>query len=414
MAIISDLHIHSRFSRACSNQITIKNLEKYARIKGVNLLGTGDFTHKKWYDEIIKETKEDENGILRTDTGFPFIWQTEISLMYTQGGKGRRIHFVILAPNKGAVDQITEALGKKGRLDYDGRPIFGFSAIELVEMMQKISDKIEIIPAHIWTSFFGILGSKSGFNSFEECFQDKVKYIHALETGMSSNPSMNWRVSSLDKFAIVSFSDSHSFWPWRLGREATIFDCDLIYENIINCIRNKKGISTIEVNPAYGKYHFDGHRLCNVCFNPIESKQNNNICPKCHKELTIGVLNRVEQLADRPENYIPKNAPSFKSVVPLHELIGASYSTKLLASKTVWDVYNKLMIIFKNEFNILLDAKKSDLEKVVPEQLAELIMLNRENKLKINPGYDGTYGELIDIDKVKTKTPRPQKSLSEF
>ena len=414
MAIISDLHIHSRFSRACSNQITIKNLEKYARIKGVNLLGTGDFTHKKWYDEIIKETKEDENGILRTDTGFPFIWQTEISLMYTQGGKGRRIHFVILAPNKGAVDQITEALGKKGRLDYDGRPIFGFSAIELVEMMQKISDKIEIIPAHIWTSFFGILGSKSGFNSFEECFQDKVKYIHALETGMSSNPSMNWRVSSLDKFAIVSFSDSHSFWPWRLGREATIFDCDLIYENIINCIRNKKGISTIEVNPAYGKYHFDGHRLCNVCFNPIESKQNNNICPKCHKELTIGVLNRVEQLADRPENYIPKNAPSFKSVVPLHELIGASYSTKLLASKTVWDVYNKLMIIFKNEFNILLDAKKSDLEKVVPEQLAELIMLNRENKLKINPGYDGTYGELIDIDKVKTKNPKPQKSLSEF
>lgn len=412
--IISDLHIHSRFSRACSKDITIKNLEKWARIKGINLLGSGDFTHQSWYDEIIKETKEDENGILRTETGFPFIWQTEISLMYTQGGKGRRVHFVILAPNKDAVDQITEVLGKKGRLDYDGRPIFGFSAIELVEMMQKISSEIEIIPAHIYTSWFGILGSKSGFDSFEECFQDKVKNIHAFETGISSDPLMNWRVSSLDKFSIVSFSDSHSFWPWRLGREATIFDCDLNYKNIIKCIRDKKGISTIEVQPAYGKYHFDGHKNCNVSFSPEESKKHNNLCPICKKPLTIGVEHRVEELADRPFGYKPKDAAPYKTIIPLSDLISLT-TKKAVSTQVVWAEYNKL-VNEKSEFDILLNTPLEELKKHVSIELAGLILRNRIGKIQVKPGYDGVYGvPLLKETEVKKETLEPtQKSLTEF
>lgn len=411
--IISDLHIHSRFSRACSNQITIKNLEKWARIKGINLLGTSDFTHKRWYDEIVKETKEDESGILRTKTGFPFLWQTEISLMYSQGGKGRRIHFVILAPNKEITEQITDWLKTKGRIDYDGRPIFGFSSPELVEKLMEISKDIEIIPAHAWTSWFGILGSKSGFNSFEECFQDQVKNIHALETGMSSDPPMNWRVSSLDKFSVVSFSDSHSFWPWRLGREATIFDCALTYKNIINCIRNKKGISTIEVQAEYGKYHYDGHRICNVVFSPKESKRYNNICPVCKQPLTIGVEHRVEELADRPEGYEPRDAMPFKRIIPLSELI-AVIMNKAISTQTVWNEYRKL-VDSKTEFEILLNTPLEELKKYVSTELAELIIKNREGKIKIKPGYDGVYGKLVKPgEKVDIKFKKEQKSLGDF
>ncbi len=394
MKIISDLHIHSRFSRACSKAITIQNLEKYARIKGINLLGTGDFTHKEWYDEILRETEEDEYGIRRTKTGFPFMWQTEICLMYTQGGKGRRVHFVILAPNKESVDQITEFLGSKGRLDYDGRPIFGFSAIELTEKLMSISKDIEIIPAHIWTSWFGILGSKSGFDSFEECFQDQTKYIHALETGLSSDPAMNWRVSSLDKFSILSFSDAHSFWPWRLGREATIFDCDLKYKDIIKCIRENKNFSTIEVDPAYGKYHYDGHRNCNISFSPEESKKHNRMCPVCKSALTIGVDYRVEELADREKGYLPKNSMKFSSLIPLAELVSTVCGTQP-ATKKVQNEFNILIKEFNSEYNILLETPKDVLKKVTNEKIADIIISNREGKLKFVPGYDGVYGKLL-------------------
>src|SRR3989338_1842266 len=246
MNLIADFHIHSKYARACSKDITFENLEKWARIKGLNVIGTGDFQHPKWILDIKEKLKEDENGIRWSKTNFPFVLQTEISLMYTQDGKGRRVHFVILAPNLEVADQIIEALGKKGRMDYDGRPIFGFSAIELVEMMMGINKDIEIIPAHAWTPWFGILGSKSGFNSIEECFKEKSKFIHAMETGISSDPAMNWRVSSLDKYA------------------------------------------------------FDGHRNCGVSFDPKDAKIN-KICPKCKRLLTIGVQNRVDELADRQE-----------------------------------------------------------------------------------------------------------------
>ena len=392
--IIADLHIHSRFSRACSKNITIDNLEKYARIKGLNLLGTGDFQHAGWFNELNE--LEERDGLLFTKTGFPFLWQSEISLMYSQGGKGRRIHFVLLAPNKEVVKQITSFLGSKGRLDYDGRPIFGFSAVELVDEMQKISKDIEIIPAHVWTPWFGIFGSQTGFDSLKECFQEKTDKIHAIETGMSSDPEMNWRIKELNDKSIVSFSDSHSFWPWRIGREATIFTGKLSFENILKQIRENKIKATVETDPAYGKYHWDGHRLCNFSSSPQKTKEIGGICPVCNKQLIIGVENRVEKLANNYKGFMPRNAKPFYKILPLHELIALAKASTLASQKT-WRIYNYLIEKFGNEFNILLHAEKIDLAKELKddELLVKLIIDNRIGNIKVKPGYDGVYGEAM-------------------
>jgi len=392
--VICDLHIHSRFARGCSKDTTIENLEKYARIKGINLLGTGDFQHPERNKEIKANTIEKE-GILRTKTGFPFVWSTEISLMYTQGGKGRRIHFVILAPDTASADKFISELSKKGRLDYDGRPIFGFSAIELMNMLIAISKKFIVIPAHIWTPYFGILGSKSGFDSVEECFGENSKYIYALEMGLSSNPQMNRRLSSLDKYHLVAFSDSHSYWPWRIGREVTAFDMhELTYDSLFDAIKNGKIKFTLGVDPAYGIYHYDGHSDCKVCMSPKESLAVNDICPICKKQMTLGVAHRVEALANRPENYSAKDKPDFKEMLPLHEIIAAYIDVKQIASKKVWEIYNKLIKNFETEFNILVNANAEELKKFIPEKLVDLIIKNRSNQLYVSPGFDGQYGQL--------------------
>lgn len=392
MQVIADLHIHSRFSRATSKDITVKNLEKWARIKGLNLLGTGDFCHPEWIKELKTELTEDGTGILKTKSGFPFILSNEISLMYSQGGKGRRIHLVFLAPSFDVVDKITKYLGSKGRLDYDGRPIFNISCAEFAKEMMAISEDIEIIPAHIWTPWFGIFGSATGFDSMEEAFLDQVNNIHSFETGMSSDPEMNWRLSKLDKYAVISFSDSHSFWPWRLGREATVFDSkELSYGNIVGAIRRKKITFTIETSPSYGKYHYDGHRICKFSCSPEESKKLNNICPVCKKPLTIGVLNRVEQLADREEGFKPKDAIPFKILLPLHEIL-SSVLGSAMATKKVWQEYNKLIDAFGDEFSILLNVPLEELKKITTDRIASMIIKNREGKIKVKPGYDGEYG----------------------
>jgi len=395
MQIISDLHIHSRFSRATSHELTIQNLEKWAKVKGVSLMGTGDFSHPLWSKELKQELKEDGTGILKTASGFPFILSNEISLMYTQDNKGRRIHLVFLAPSFEIVEQITDYLKKKGRIDYDGRPIFNISCDEFAEELMKISKDIEIIPAHAWTPWFGIFGSATGFNSIEEAFKDKAKYIHAFETGMSSDPEMNWRLSKLDKYAIVSFSDLHSYWPWRIGREATIFELkELTYKNIIEAIRTKNILSTIETSPSYGKYHYDGHRLCKFSCPPEESKKLNNICPVCKKPMTIGVLNRVEELADRKEGFKPQGAKPFKSILPLHEILSKILGGAM-TTKKVWNEYNKLIAKFGNELNILLDVPAEELAKITTKEITQAIIKNREGKIKVKPGYDGEYGEAI-------------------
>ena len=419
MKIIADLHLHSRFSRATSKNLNIENLEKYARIKGINLLGTGDITHPEWIKELKKELTEDGSGILKSKSGFDFVLQGEISNIYTQDGKGRRIHNIILAKSFDVVDQIQEALLKKGRLDYDGRPIFGFSCVELVEMLKQIDEKIEIIPAHAWTPWFSLFGSMSGFDSVKECFKDQTKHIYAIETGLSSDPSMNWRLSQLDKYTLISNSDAHSFWPWRIGREVNIFDIELKYDELLGAIRKKKGfLETIEVNPNYGKYHLDGHRACDVCFEPKESLKNKNICPKCKKSLTIGVLHRVEELADREDNFKPKNAIPFKSLIPLSEILAELLGSSIATQKT-WKEYNNLLSNFESEFDILLNAQLEELKKYTSETIAKTIIKNRTGEIEIKPGYDGVYGQPVFsnksiIIKNNTKKEKVQKSLSDF
>jgi len=413
MDIIADLQIHSSFSRATSKNITFQNLEKYAKIKGLNLLGTGDFQHPKQFEIINRELKEDENGILWSKTKFPFLLQTEISLIYTQNGKGQRVHHLIFSPNLDVAKQIIDSLSKRGRLDYDGRPIFGFNSVELVDMMRRISEDIEIIPAHAWTPHFSLMGEYNQLTKIEDCFKDNTKYIHAIETGMSSNPADNWRISSLDKLQLVSFSDAHSMWPWRLGREATVFDFkDLSHKNFLKAIRTGQGLrSTIETPTFYGKYHFSGHRDCDVVLSPKESLRLNQTCPKCGNKLIIGVADRIEKLADRPEGYKRENIKPFVSLIPLQEIISTVYDIKQLNGKKIWEIYNTLINEFGNEFNVLLNADEEKLRKIVHEKLVKLILLNRNGELKIKPGYDGVYGQINLDEKDKVKV---QKSLGEF
>jgi uncharacterized protein (TIGR00375 family) len=421
MKIIADLHIHGKYSRGCSKNLVFSNLEKYAKIKGINLLGTGDFTHPKWFEDIKQNLTDDGNGIFWTKTKFPFILQTEYSLVYTQNNKGRRVHLVILAPNLDIVKQINEEMIKIGRVDYDGRPIFKISCEEFTERMMNISKDIEIIPAHIWTPWFSLFGSKSGFNSLKEAFGNQTKNIHAIETGLSSDPQMNSRIKELDKYSILSFSDCHSYWPHRLGRESTIFDIKLTYKDLINAIRTQKNIlETIEVDPNYGKYHIDGHRKCNIMFYPNESKKYKNICPVCKKPLTIGVMQRIEELANRDENYFDKNRPKFKKIIPLQEIISHILNKGVL-TKSVWQEYYKILKI-GNENEILLNTPKKELLKHTTELIADAIILSREQKIKVIPGYDGVYGEpLITDEDIKKHNERKiqkifsnQKSIDEF
>lgn len=419
MRTIVDLHIHGAYAMACSKQTTIKKLADNAKLKGLNVLGTGDALHPKWFDQINAELKEDEGGILWTKDKFPFVWQTELCLMYTQDGKGRRIHHVVLMPNKDVVIQVRDMLLKRGRLDYNGRPIFGFSSIEFIEMLRSISTDIELIPAHAWTSWMSIFGSKSGFNSVEECFKEKSRYIHAIETGLSSDPSMNRRVSSLDKYNLVSFSDPHSYHPHRIGREATILDLKkLTYKDILNAIRTGDGLTgTLEVNPAYGKYHIDGHRACGVVLQPSETKKLNGICPKCKNPLTIGVEYRVEELADRKE---PKNVPYYTELIPLSEIISLILK-KGVNTKTIIKEYTSLIHNFGNELNILMNISFEDLKKVTHEKIAEAIINIRKGNVKYKPGYDGVYGipyfgdqEPEQKEIKNTSKNLAQKSLIEY
>jgi len=416
--IFADMHIHSRFSRACSKDLNIPNLVKWARVKGLGLLGTGDFTHNEWLSEI-KQLLKEENGIYwYTDTNgkFPFILSSEISLIYSKNSKGHSVHLVYLAPNLETVDKINAWLDTKGRRDYDGRPIFGISCRDFAAKMEEIDTRIEIIPAHAWTPYFGVFGSKSGFDSLADAFVDKTYMIHAIETGISSDPEMNWKIKDLDNISIVSFSDSHSYWPWRLGREATIFSLDsngkITYDNIIKQIRENSFVGTIETDPAYGKYHYDGHMDCNFSSSPEETKKLNGVCPVCKKALIVGVEYRVNELAKLGESE-HKNKKCYYSILPLHEIISLAIGIGV-NSKGCWKLYDELINKFGNEFNVLLNVSRDDLASVVKNSLlVDLIIRNREGRIKVKPGYDGAYGVAIledgDNREVKEKSEKKEK-----
>ncbi|HDD05001.1 MAG TPA: DNA helicase UvrD [Candidatus Aenigmarchaeota archaeon] len=391
MIYLADLHIHSKYSRATSRLMDLKHLATYAKMKGLHLLGTGDFTHPKWLEEL--SCMEEQEGIYIYDD-MNFLVTGEVSTVYEQGGKLRRVHHLILLPSLESAELVSDAISKHANLEADGRPTLPISSPELVETILSLEPKALVIPAHAWTPWFGVLGSKSGFDSLRECYQDQTRHIYGLETGLSSDPAMNWRLSELDGLTLISNSDSHSPYPWRIGREANAFDLrKLSYEEVYKAIRYNRLAFTIEVDPSYGKYHWDGHRNCGVRLEPKEAMRLGNICPVCGRPLTLGVLHRVEELADRPEGFVPEGARPFKSLLPLHELISSVYH-RPVSSQSVWNLYHKFVNKFGNEYEVLLNADTQEL-KEVDRRVADIIGRMREGRLEVKPGYDGVYGELI-------------------
>lgn len=405
MYIIADLQLHSRFSRAVSPQMTIPNIALWARRKGIGLVATGDWTHPIWFAEIEKDLQELGNGLLKLkDQDTLFLLATEVSCIYSQGGKVRRIHTLIWVPTIAAARKISQEMTKRGcNLMADGRPIIGLTSIQVTELVLSIEPKAIIIPAHAWTPWFSVYGSLGGFDSLDEAFGSYAKHIYAVETGLSSNPAMNWRIKELDNRAIVSFSDAHS-GP-KLGREATVFDVsELSYEAIYRAITNGGIAHTIEFYPEEGKYHYTGHRACNIRLSPKESKEKGTTCPVCGKPLTQGVMQRVEELAGRSEESLKitkegmmtkslvfPTRPPFVSLVPLQEIIAESIGSPVTSPK-VQLPYGQLVDNLGGEFSVLLTAQKEDIAKLVGEKIAVAIAKVRAGDIVIDPGYDGVFG----------------------
>lgn len=414
MQFVADFHLHSKYSRATSQEMDLENLEKWAKIKGIKVLGTGDFTHQGWLKELKEKLEPVETGLFKIKkqkSDIRFLLTSEVNCVYFKNGKIRKIHLIIFAPSFEIVDKINAKLNLVGNLNTDGRPTLELDAKELTKIILNISPDCLIVPAHIWTPHFSLFGSRSGFDSLEECFEEFSKYIFAGETGLSSSPEMNWRLSSLDKITLISCSDAHS--PSKIGREANVFDTELNYPSIIKAIKEKdssKFLYTIEFFPEEGKYHYDGHRNCGVSLHPKETKKYNGICPVCGKPLTIGVLNRVEQLADRPEKFIPPNAIPFKSLVPLEEIIADALDENV-GTVSVEREYKRLIENFDNEFNILLNVQREDLEKITLPEIAEGVIRVREGKVFIQPGYDGVYGKVKIFQKGEEKKFSRQGTL---
>lgn len=405
MKMIADLHIHSRFSMATSKEGTPENLDFWARKKGISLIGTGDFTHPVWREELKERLVSEGNGLYRLrdayvkeesrkfpGEGTRFVVSGEISSIYKKNGKTRKVHNVILLPSLEAADAMAQRLEKIGNIHSDGRPILGLDSHDLLEMMLDVCPEGILIPAHIWTPHFSVLGAKSGFDSVEECFEELAPYIHALETGLSSDPAMNWRISKLDRYQLVSNSDAHS--PSKLGREANLLDIDCSYEGLYRAIQTGEGLEgTVEFFPEEGKYHFDGHRKCGVSLSPVEAERLGGICPVCGKKLTMGVDHRVEQLADRAEGFVKKDGKKYESLIPLPEVISAcmGYST---ASKKVQGCFEQMIQTLGTEFDILRNVPSEDIKSCAGERIAEGIENVRTGNVKRIPGYDGEYGKI--------------------
>jgi len=401
MQYIADFHLHSKYARSCSPDLTLENIEVAAKEKGIGLVGTGDFCHPAWHKEIISKLEESYPGLYRLKgskiSSVLFLLSNEISCIYSQGGKTRRVHICVLAPNLNFVSKLNSAFEKRGcKLASDGRPIIGMSAKELLKICLEIDENHLTIPAHIWTPWFAMFGSKSGFDSLEECYEELTPYIHAVETGLSSDPVMNWRVSNLDKVMLVSNSDAHSLE--NLGREANVWNLtEPSFQEIYNMFKNrdkKKFLYTIEFFPEEGMYHVDGHRACDFSCLPEQTKKLNNICPKCKKFLTIGVLNRVDNLSDRKEKDINSfNFVPYKSIVPLREIIADALNVGK-QSKQVKQLYQQMIKLGGSEFNILLNLTEEEISKISSPTIAQGIIRVRNKDLELIPGFDGRYGQI--------------------
>ncbi len=400
MRIIADLQIHSKYSRACSQDLVPKNIAAWAHKKGIGVIGTGDFTHPRWLAQLKEELQETKPGLYQlVDKTSPvdFMLTAEVSSIYKQDDKVRRVHNMIFAPNFAAVDSIVRGLEKQNaNLKADGRPIMGIHCDELVKIVKEADERNEVIPAHAWTPHFGLFGSLSGFNTIEEAFGSQSKYIFAIETGLSSDPKMNWQISKLDSLSLVSNSDAHSLR--KIGREANAFEIDperLSYNEIFRIIREKNPaefLFTIEFFPEEGKYHLDGHRDCKFSCLPAETRRRGGVCPVCGKKLLVGVLSRVDDLADREWGFVPPRAVPFKNIIPLEEVIADTLEVGA-GSKKVAALYDK-MTVQKPEFEILLDLPESELATIGSSDVARAIMRVREGNVHVEGGYDGVFGKI--------------------
>jgi len=410
MKFITDLHIHSKFSRATAKNMDLENLYISAQLKGITVVGTGDFTHPGWFSEIKEKLQPAEEGLFKLkddlsqkcDEKVPlscrnkvrFILTSEISNIYKKKGKTRKNHNLIFMPDLDSVYKLNLKLDNIGNIKSDGRPILGLDVRDLLEIILEVSDSAFIIPAHIWTPWFSLFGSKSGFDSIEECFEDLSHYIFAVETGLSSDPPMNWRVSGIDGLTLVSNSDAHS--PLNLGREANIFNTVLSYPKIMSAIRSgnpKEFLGTFEFYPEEGKYHLDGHRKCKVCLKPSQSIANKGLCNVCGKPLTLGVLYRVEELADRPDGLKPEKSHPYYNLIPLAEILSEIFNVGP-KSKKVQRNYMAALESLGPEFKILHNLSIKDIKKAGIPLLGEAVNRMRKKKVSILPGYDGEYGKV--------------------
>jgi uncharacterized protein (TIGR00375 family) len=406
--LIADLHTHSRYSRGCSRDLSPETLWKWAQLKGIDVVGTGDFTHPGWFAELQDRLEPDDGGLLRLrgELLLPevydscraevrFLLSAEISCIYRRHDRTRKVHLVLLAPDFPTVTRINTALAAIGNLAADGRPILGLDACRLLELMLSISPEIQVIPAHAWTPHFSVFGAFSGFDSLEECFGDLTAHIRTIETGLSSDPAMNRMLPALDGIQLISCSDAHS--PAKLGREATLFDTRRSYSAITAALATGAGLAgTIEFFPQEGKYYLDGHRGCGICLQPEQTRSHGGRCPKCGGKLTVGVLHRVEELARRTVAQQPDGFPPYESLVPLAEL-SASVVGCGTASKRVQSLYHGLLEGLGSEFHILRDAPEDDIARASSQAVATAIANMRRGIVRISPGYDGEFGRIMPV-----------------
>jgi uncharacterized protein (TIGR00375 family) len=430
MKFVADLHLHSKFSRATSKEMVLDILACWAKIKGIRLLATADFTHPEWLFLLKQKLESSGNGFYRLKHILPttdeylksisfslndvsFILSAELSFIYSKKGKVRKIHLILLAPDFESVNRINQKLSGLGNLRSDGRPVLGMDAKAFVKIVADLCPQCVVIPSHIWTPWFSLFGANSGFDSIEECFEEMTPFIFALETGLSSDPAMNWRISALDRYSLVSNSDAHS--PSRIGREANVFDADFSYKGLIDAIKSKdadKFLYTVEFFPEEGKYHYDGHRKCGVLFAPRESMRHNNICPQCGRKLTIGVMHRVEELCDREEGQAPTLKVPYRNLIPLNEIIAQALE-KTSDCRSVWDIYFHFIHEFENEQKILTEVSIEELRRISPEKVSLGVERMRKGAVKIVPGHDGCFGKISLFDE-KTLEEETQGQLKLF
>lgn len=428
MKFTADVHLHSRYSRATSKDLTLEQLHFWAQMKGIQVVGTGDFVHPRWLAEIKDKLEPAEEGFFKLKAAFArplekelpaacrgevrFVLSVEISSIYKKSDRVRKVHNIVFAPDLQSAGKIQSRLDAIGNIHADGRPILGLDSRDLLQIVLEADPTAYLVPAHIWTPWFSILGSSSGFDRVEDCFGDLTKHVFALETGLSSDPFMNWRLKQLDPFVLISNSDAHS--PSKLGREATVYDTEFSYPAMRRALSDPvdKGLAgTVEFFPEEGKYHYDGHRLCKARLHPKETKRHKGLCPACGKPVTVGVMARVAELADRPEGEKPPRWRPYKNLIPLAEIIAEAKGVASPNTKIVQEAYRKLLFSLGPELFILQDAPLKDIEGAAGGLVAEGVGRMRAGQVQIAAGYDGEYGKIHLFSEEERSVKEGQLSL---